>query len=200
MEPRHTNPPAVSADQNPFRAKGSTLRSKLAFVARRFGEGEADALRRWLDQRIEGAVLDAAWYPFAVYDALLQEVAERFYGGELERLQEVGRFSAEEALSNTYSIYAVKRDFGLFLKRLSSLHSRFYSGGELVVTEQEVDACGLELRDLPVVSEADAHLALGFYLRAGELMGLERIRGRFERVDSHTLRYRLSWVTNRADG
>ena len=176
-----------------WKIKGSTLRSKSNFVGETFGASAGEQFFEWIVESAGRPILDADWYRFEVYDAVLHELARRHFGGNLERLQEVGRHSARHALSETYSIFAVRKDFVRFLEKLSVLHSRFYNLGRLVLTERGDDYSEHELRELPGLSEADAHLALGFYLGSAEVMGLAQARGRFEPRDAHSLFYRIDW-------
>lgn len=177
-----------------WKVKGSTLKSKVQFATEHFGEAAGQALDSWLAEAVGGTVLAAAWHPFEIYDRLLHELAGRFYGGRLIRLQKVGRHSAHHALTETYSIFAMQKDFARFLERISTLHSRFYNQSRLVVTEKGETFCRHQIEELPAVSEADVHVALGFYLGAAEVMGLQRVRGTHEVRDEHMVAFRIAWA------
>ena len=189
-----TTPTESLADAWPdFRVKGSTIRSKLDFAAERLGPEAVHALSLFLGELVPARILEAEWYPFSSYDRLLHRMAEDYFGGELERLQEIGGFSAQRALSTTYSAYAVRRDFFHFLERISALHERFYSQGELRLVERRDDGCALELGAVPVVSLADVQVARGFYRGAAELLGRSRVACDYEVVEGPRVRYQLVW-------
>lgn len=176
----------------PYRVKGSTIRSKLDFAAERLGTEARRALEAHLEAAGVTQILDADWYPFRLYDGVLRSLAADQFGGNLSQLREVGVYSAEKALSATYAAYAEQRDFPRFLERISALHRRFYSTGRLEVTAKGDDFCELDLVELPEVSYADVYIAAGFYIGAAKLMGLERARCRFQ-VGDDGVHFRLDW-------
>ncbi len=175
-----------------LQVKGSTIRSKLDFARDRLGPEAEAGLQRALQSMDDSLLLDSSWYPFATYDALLRKIADSHFGGDLEKLRNVGAYSAEKALERTYEAYTRKGDFAYFLQRISALHDRFYSAGRLVVTAHGEGFCELELVDSPVVSEADVQVAVGFYLGAAQRMGLTRARCGFTIEDGRVC-YRLEW-------
>lgn len=175
-----------------FKVKGSTLLSKLEFAGERLGEEAKRTLEDYLASSGAAKVLDAEWYPFSLYDGLLRKMAAENYGGNVSRLRDVGSYSAEKALGTTYAAFARQRDFPLFLKRISSLHGRFYSAGRLVVTATGDSFCELEILDSPVISYADVYIAAGFYIGAARLMGLEGATCRFQ-VGDERVHFRLDW-------
>ena len=176
----------------PYRVQGSTILSKLDFSAETQGEEAKRQLEAYLESAGVSQVLDADWYPFALYDGVLRRLAADHFSGNLSRLREVGVYSAGKALGNTYAAYAARRDFPLFLQRISSLHGRFYSAGRLAVTATGDDFCELELTGAPEISYADVYIAAGFYIGAARLMGLEQARCRFQVGDTR-VHYRLDW-------
>ncbi len=175
-----------------FKVKGSTLLSKLEFAGERLGAEPRRKLEEYLQASGIPKILDAEWYPFSLYDGLLRKLAADNYGGNVSRLREVGAYSAGRALSTTYSAFAAQRDFLLFLRRLSTLHGRFYSVGRLAVTATGDDFCELDLLDSPVISYADVYIAAGFYVGAARLMGLKKATCRFQ-VGDDRVHYRLDW-------
>ena len=175
-----------------YQVKGSTIRSKLEFAAERCGSEARENLAAYLSAQAHPTILDAEWYSFSLYDGLLRKLAADFLGDDLSRLQEVGIYSAEKALTTTYEAFAARRDFPLFLKKISTLHNRFYSTGTLVVVDSGEDFCELEIRDAPIISRADVYLAAGFYIGAARLMGHDRAQVAFE-VYSSRVHFRVAW-------
>ena len=192
--PAVTHPDLSRHDSWPdFRVKGSTIRSKLDFAAERLGPRAVHSLTLFLSELVPAQILEADWYPFASYDHLLHRMAAEYFEGDLERLQEIGDFSAHRALSTTYSAYAVRRDFFHFLERISALHERFYSLGRLRLVERSDDGCVLQLEEVPVVSLADVQVARGFYRGAAQLLGRSQVVCEFEKVEGPGVCYRLAW-------
>ncbi len=158
-----------------YSVKGSSLTSKFEFVAERFGEAARTTLQRRFEDRTGlFPVLDSSWYPFSLYDEVIRVIADLFYGGQLARLTEVGAYSAGKVLTGVYRAYAQAKDFASFLERASTLHRRFYSHGEMrVAVAPAGDQASVHLCEAPAYSEADLHVAAGFYRGAAELFGLQ---------------------------
>lgn len=181
-------------DQDTLEVKGGSIRSKRDFVRVRFGDDAEAALDRYLEDRGHRHILEANWYPFEVFDGVLRYIADNHYGGDLGRLREVGRFSAEAALTGTYDFLMRQRDFSRFMDRISVLHERYYSRGKLIVGLM-ADAprhCDMMLEGAPFYTEPDLQVAAGFFTGAAEMMGLANPRCRFEQRTGRVL-FRLDW-------
>jgi hypothetical protein len=178
-----------------LKVKGSSIRSKQAFVCERFGEDAEAEFQSFLTSRGVGLVLDADWYDFEIFDDALRHIAERHFRGDLERLRDVGRHSARVSLTGVYAAFLRPGgDFIAFLERLATLHGRYYSLGGLEVRSASREAKKVELRlfGAPSYSEPDLQVAAGFYCGVAEMLGLERIRCDFEiRADSAF--FKLVW-------
>jgi hypothetical protein len=180
-------------DDEPFLIKGSSLRTKLDYASQRFGEQASASLDSYLVETLgDRPVLDADWYPFAVYDGLLRLLVRRCLGGDMTRLQEVGHYSAESALGSVYESYARGGRFGAFVDRLPMLHQRLYTVSRLVVQAKEDAACVLETVDMPCISEADTNVSCGFFVGAARLLGHPEALGTIQPAET-TVRYRISW-------
>jgi len=182
------------AQTGEYQVKGSTLRTKLAYVQENFGHEAAQRLERSLKARGLQTLLDSAWYPFEAYDDLLKQIANHHFDGRLEALAEVGRDSAQRALTTVYKAFLAKRELDRFLRRLSVLHERFYSRGESIV-EVDMDSkrATIRQRGAPTYSEADAYLAQGFYAGAAEQFDLAGVECTWKALDDgliHTLIWR----------
>ena len=171
--------------------KGGSIRSKLELVRERFGERAYKDLVRIL--RAEGAhpVLEANWYPFELFDHVLIHIADKHFGKDLSRLKEVGRYSAQKALTGVYKGLK-KMDFNEFVRlRLPVLHSRYYSAGKLTVVQLADKGCRLCLA-APAHFESDIWVACGFYAGAAELAGHTGARCTWERRGNLVI-YTITW-------
>ena len=163
-----------------LQVKGSTIRSKLSFAREKLGADAESVLRQFLGDQGYRQILEGGWYPFELYDGLLRQMADHSWGGDLSQLAAVGEFSSEHALTTTYDVFAGRRDFIQFLQRLSALHGRFYSEGELSVELRgEPGRCRIILHGAAPYSEADMWIASGFYTGAARLMGLGDVQCQF---------------------
>jgi len=117
-----------------FQVKGSALTTKLAFLRSQGGNAMAVEAEAFLADHGIPTVLESIWYPYSTYDALLRWVADRCFGSDLKRLEQVGRFSAEAAHTSTYKGFVGSGDFQRYLEQLSVLHGRIYSLGSVLVS------------------------------------------------------------------
>lgn len=178
-----------------FQVKGSSIRSKLYFAQQCLSPEVCSRLGRWLRGFANSEqILDANWYPFELYDGLLRTLAMEAYGGDLRRLEEVGIFSAEQALTTVYEVYAIQRDFPMFLRRISALHDRFYSRSKLELVGSGEGFCEIQLSDVSVDFTADIHVASGFYIGAARLMGLDKVSCE-RRIEGQKALFRLDWLS-----
>ncbi len=177
-----------------FRVKGSSISSKFDFVRQTFGPAAERELRESLGGEADyGTILDSSLYSFDLYDRILRSMAERFYDGDLSRLEEVGAYSAEKSLTTIYKAFAAGKDFLGFLSRIGLLHERFYSQGKMdVEVASDRRSARIHLSEAPVYSDADLFVAGGFYCGAGKLLGLDAIRYRLERSEKDAV-FHLSW-------
>ncbi|MBN1954021.1 MAG: hypothetical protein JW900_03120 [Anaerolineae bacterium] len=85
---------------------------------------------------MEGA-LAYNWYP--VYEALVEpteKVAQLFYDGDTKCAWEMGRFSAEYALTGIYKFFVKIGSPGFILSRASQIFSTYYDQGEMKIVER----------------------------------------------------------------
>lgn len=155
-----------------FSVKGSSIRTKLIFAQQRWGDEAGRELTSYMSEQGVSRILDSLWYSFDLYDGLLRHMAKTFLEGDLSALAQVGEFSADESLNSIYKAYD-SGDFYDTLEKLALLHARFYSEGEMDVrVDRKARRATIRLFDAPYYSEADLHVAKGFYLRLAHRAGL----------------------------
>ena len=177
-----------------YRVRGSSISSKFEFVRDRFGtEAELQLKEAFADRERLFPILDSSWYPFELYDEINRAIADRFFDGKFSGLIEVGSYSAEKVLTSVYKAFAEGKDFVGFLLRAALLHERFYSQSQMDVTLGE-DGVSAEilLRDAPMYSEADLHIAAGFYAGAAKLLGLSSFRHEYS-LTKDGAHFQLRW-------
>lgn len=176
-----------------YRVKGTSINTKFDFVRERFGEEAEAMLRERVRSDQAPRILASAWVPFEIYVDVLRAIADLFYRGNVQGLQEAGRFSAKQALTTTYKTFVTRRSFAEFLERMSSLHHLFYSEGRSEVdVADDGHSCTITLHDKPELPDEDLEVALGFYLGAGSLLGHHAIRGSYRVSDTQAV-FQLSW-------
>ncbi|MDA8018700.1 MAG: hypothetical protein MPN21_14760 [Thermoanaerobaculia bacterium] len=166
--------------------KGSSINSKRTFLVDRLGEAAAESLDTFLSDHGAPQVLEASWYPFQLYDDVLRFVAREFLGGDLKRLRDVGRHSARQSLTGTYSVFVRPGGFRSFLERSAPFHGRYYSAGSLQLVGASGDDTSFELvqEGAPIYTEPDLEVACGFYCEAAEMMGLWNVTCEYEYTET----------------
>ncbi len=160
-------PPVKSPQRPQSRSRGALLTSRV-----RAGRGGAGRGR---------------WH-------LNRAIADRFYGGELAKLEEVGAYSAGKVLTSVYKAFAAGRDYAGFLRRAAILHERFYNLGKMIVTlGEDGRSAVVHLAEAPAYSEADLYVAAGFYAGAGRLLGLEGFEYEL-RLEEDGAHFDLRWT------
>lgn len=157
--------------ESAFQVKGSSIRTKIAFARTNFGEQAEQALVEALTHAGVAHVLEGAWYDFDTYEAVLMRLAEVGYDGAIERLREVGAFSAEHALSTTYQAFARHQDLERFVALIPQLHKSLYSHGLLEIEGPQDGELRFTLREMPKRSRPDHYVSEGFFLGAVRLLG-----------------------------
>ncbi len=163
-----------------YMVKGSSLRSKLDYVADQFGEDAKKALEDRFKSEGMYPLLTASWYPYDLYVDLLEAIVDRHFAGNAARMVEVGGRSADEALRTVYRSFVRERGFEEFLQGIATLHHLFYNVGRIdVVIEKGATNCEIHQRGKPRYADVDLYVAAGFYKRAAELHGLVDVHCEF---------------------
>jgi hypothetical protein len=184
----------MSDSAEEYWVKGSSIKSKLEFVRERFGPPAEAALKQRFASQGLFLILESEWYPYALFDELCVAIAENHYGGALERLLDIGVYSAERALRTTYEAYLEGGEFLRFLARIPALHGRLYNQGRMEVSVGENGrSCEIHLRGAPLYTEADTQVAAGFYVGAARTCGLKGVQHRIERRDDG-VDFFLNWT------
>ena len=175
------------------RVKGGSIRSKLVFVRETFGEGAEKELLSLLEEHGVSVVLEASWYDYALFDRVLKAIADRHFGGNLESLRAVGRFSARYALTTTYQAFLNARDIHGFLRRLARLHGRYYDQGKMLVAQKADNRYEILLLGQSLHSDADMQVAAGFYAGAAEMMSCQAVSCTFRNLKDRAV-FDLHWA------
>lgn len=181
--------------------KGSVLIAVPKFVQARFG---VEAQRRWLDalspqaQEVYGKpILTSLWYP--ILPCLAEPtvvLCDLFYGKDLKGAWESGRFTAEEALSGVYKIFAIVGSPQTILKKGCAAMSMLYKDSEIALTTS-----GEKSGTLTVTRFPEPHPALemrlgGFIERSLEICKCKNARvalGRRMTKGDPVTEYHITW-------
>ena len=178
---------------NDYKVKGSSINSKIYFIKEKFSQSNAENLKNQFNDIISFPVLESSWYDYQVYIDILKKIAEMFYDSDIQKLKQVGVFSAKTVLNGVYKSFIQGKDFTKFLKKVSRLHSRFYSKGEMLVEiSDNENKCEIILKGAPIYSEEDNYIAAGFYTGSAMACGLSEIICNIEPGNGF-VRFILEW-------
>jgi hypothetical protein len=177
-----------------YSIKGSAIRMKFEFVRTRFGAAAEAAMRAHFKGRRElEPLLDVDWVPFSLYEEIHQHIAATHYGGDLTRLQEVGAYAAERGLATTYKAWVRGKQLIEFLEQFSNYYPTFYNKGELQVKVGfDHHSATLTFRNAPIYTEAELNIAIGYFLGACQVMGLQPTTHHTSQ-SSYGMEIQLSW-------
>jgi hypothetical protein len=157
---------------------GTGIIPNVEFVRQNF-ESRSD---EWLaslsepSRKIMETVLASSWYP--LNEALIeptQKICDLFYDGRDEGAWELGRFSAEHALTGVYRIFVKVGTPGFLISRASAIMSVYYRPSEIKVAEKSSKRAVAQLVHFPE-SHRMVELRMGGWMeRALEISGCKEV-------------------------
>jgi uncharacterized protein (TIGR02265 family) len=129
--------------------KGVSVKAAPEFVRRRFGSRYDE----WLaslsqpSREIVEQAFASNWYP--IHEAVIEptkKVCDLFYSGAEEGAWEVGRASAEHALSGVYKVFVKLGSPGFIISRASKIFTNMLRPGEMKVVESAPKRAVLHMR------------------------------------------------------
>ncbi len=166
----------------PVNVKGTAVNSTLRFLADKYGAAsiatvtenlppeERDAIRR--------GVLVSHWYRFSTLAHMMREARRIYAGGDAGIYKEMGRASADYALTTIYKIFFKVGSPQFIITRAASVYGSYYSAGGATVTDSGRGVAILELQPFPEPCEEYCHRIWGWVNRMLELSGATRIDSR----------------------
>lgn len=177
-----------------YKVKGSSINSKFDYIEDNYSAEDLEEFKKIIGDIIDFPVLDSQWYDFDVYEKINRTIARVFFDNNMEKLLDVGKYSAGEVLTGVYKAYVRNQDFIAFLKRISMLHSRFYNKGEMDVDfSRENNSCTIVLHSAPEYPRSDNYIAAGFYVGAAETCGMKNVSYSIIEEEEDRVRFELSW-------
>lgn len=180
------------------RVKGTKLSSKLTYVKETYGD---EALSRVLDalppedRKQLHLVLDLAWYPFDLYQRLLQSIVTSAAGGDAAVLERIGEHTADLQAKGAYRVFFRSGDPATVLERMAPMHSLLNDPGEMEVVRTGPRQASIVVRQPPSTQEL-CRVARAFYRRSLELAGAREVMVREPECSARggaCCRFELRW-------
>jgi hypothetical protein len=162
------------------RVKGTAVKSTVAFLHERLGEGGYIKLIQSLppedSQALSRAILQGDWYQFSMLVDLMQ-AAERVLPPTAGRplAWELGRHSAEYGLSTVYKVFFRVADLGFILKRVQTLFPTYYDSGVMALVENEHHSAAVRITGFDQWCTLFCDRLQGWIERTVELSGSKRV-------------------------
>jgi len=162
------------------KVKGTAIASTLRFVRERFGAEAVAQVRADLDAALQADLPDpplvSAWYPFGLLVALGRCAARRFGGGMTYFHREMGRASADYAMSTVHRIFFRLGSPHFVVARATRVWRTNYDTGAFTPIVAEPGHAILELSgfDEPVPELCER--LIGWMSRSVELAGGKNLR------------------------
>lgn len=161
--------------------KGLSVRSVTTFIQKKY----PGRLQEWINLLPEsskkifsGFIKVNEWYP--IQDGLtipLHKTGELFYGGDWKKaVWEMGRFSAEEALTGIYKIYVKLGSPRHIIDRAGRVMSAYFSKSEIKLVSSTKNSLSMHIVKFDEPDEAIEYNIGGWIERALEISGVKNVK------------------------
>lgn len=184
-----------------MKVKGSAITVLPRFIKRELGNEEYE---EWLDNLEDEAreiyrerILVNEWYPLKkIYVKPTEEMCDLFYDGDLEGAWELGRYSADYALSGIYRAFVRFSGPKKLAQKASRVFATYFEPSEMRGEMLDGKEIHLYIDEFPEIDEVVENRIMGWMQRCLELTGCTdvklKIRESLRRGDDYT-RIILTW-------
>jgi hypothetical protein len=160
--------------------KGTAVVAALRYLRERFGESGLAAVIAQLEPSertdLETGGLTSAWYPVSLLLRIMR-TAESLFGSEERYIyRQMGRASADYAITTIYKIFFKVGSPQFVIARGSSVFSRYYSQGRLEIVETRHGHAAVDLLDFPDGAPEFCERIRGWMERTMELAGAQNLK------------------------
>lgn len=160
-------------------AKGTLIKTALAFVQERFGAAALEKVLATLDpavrSKLSGMVLSSSHYPLLTLTALIEAIDRVLGQGDLQVSWEIGKFAGEYEVTLFHKAVFQMGKLELFFRAASVTWGFYYSAGVMKVAEVSERGARLELSEFNPVSKAICFRSGGWMWRTAELCGKKSV-------------------------
>jgi hypothetical protein len=163
-----------------YETKGVGIISVVEFVKTTFGP---DGHARWLAalspaarELATGGLSASSWYPGDLVTELRQTIVDQFWGGDVRRIRQLGRFSAERGQTGVYRLALKVGSPTWVLERLGMVFGSYFRPGAVHFDSKGTGHLVGTLLDFPDRSGLLEEVFAGFVEKALELSGAKGIR------------------------
>jgi hypothetical protein len=163
-----------------FQTKGLVITGIESFVRDTFGD---DGHQRWLAalsaetrEVFARPVMASSWYPGERAAEMRQAICQLFFGGDAERMRELGRYQAERILRGVYKIFIKIGSPEWVAARCSKIFALHFKPGRLEIVDLVKGRLHLRLHDFPDRSGIMENIFFGFFEHAVKVSGAKEVK------------------------
>ncbi len=142
--------------------KGLVLKARIEYVRKFFGDDAWDRALAVLSPEVRAALQDgvlvSSWYPISAYIEMLCTVDRMFGKGDLALCRDMGRYSAQVALSGVYKSFNREKDVNFVNRMTPMIWKQYYDSGEMTTESGGRGRAIIRIRNF---AEPHAELCLG---------------------------------------
>lgn len=119
----------------------------------------------------KGMVMNAGWYPMQeAYLTPMEQICSMFFHGDVPKAgEELGKFSAEVALTGIYKAFLLVASPTYLMRKASSMMSTYYRPSEIDAQETANNQVTLTIKKFPEISKMFEYRLAGWCKRSLEL-------------------------------
>ena len=184
----------------PTQVKGAVILARRAFVREEFGKVAWDRLLETLPdadrELLDGFILTASWYPFALNERLDAAIVEQLGAGDSAIFESIGAWSAKKNLAGPHKTFLTPGSPHRFMEMSDRIYDFYYDTGERKFESTGEGSGIMTTYGAETFSETDCMTVIGWYKEALRMCGatkvtIEEVACR-ARGDDYC-RYELSW-------
>ena len=161
--------------------KGSAIGSRVLWVRLHHGEEGVERLCAQLSAAAAAVVREpphkATWYPFEVFVELNEAIDRVFGRGDLELLQDLGRYGADANLTTVYRLFYMVGTPKWILDRAARLWDLHYDSGRLVIERFPGNEAEARILDFATPHITHCKSVFAWCQRSIELSGARDVHG-----------------------
>jgi hypothetical protein len=162
------------------RVKGTALKSTIEFLKSHMGDEPFQSLLKKLTPEeavvVTSPILMSGWYEFSFLRKLMKLAKGQVKLDSGRSLAwELGRFSAEAALSGIYKLFFKVTDVGFIVKKASYLFPTLYDSGVMEVVDLQPNGAVMRVKEFNEPSPEFCDRLQGWMERTVELTGRKRV-------------------------
>ncbi len=159
--------------------KGIGYRAEVQFIRSTYGEDTLNTILASLPAgdrtALTRTILASSWYPHAPLERFRQAVARHFNDVDLRVIEEMGRYSAQFALTGIYRVFLAIASPAYVIQKVDHLFPKYFDTGKAEAAVHGPGDISVRIRDWKDSSATLCAMMKGYFEKALELAGARRV-------------------------